>query len=71
MFPHVNVLADSVTGIVPVPVKLAVSGPRLALSDTVNVPVSAPTSVGLNVTRIVQLAPGANVEGLRAHVPPE
>jgi hypothetical protein len=68
--PQANVAADRVTGVVPVPVRAAVRGLRLALSVTVRVPVSAPTIVGLNVRRIVQLAPPARVLGLREHVPP-
>jgi hypothetical protein len=68
--PHANVATDRVTESVPVPVRLAVRGPRLALSVTVSVPVSAPMIVGLNVIRMAQLAPPARVLGLRGHVPP-
>jgi len=44
--PHVIVLTESVTGVIPVPVKLTVSGLNAALFVTVSVPVSAPTMVG-------------------------
>src|SRR5437763_14858596 len=46
---------------VPVPERLAVCEPPGALSFTVRVPVRVPEVVGLNVTRMAQLAPTAKV----------
>ena len=50
------------TGPVPVPVRLTVWVPGLALSVKVKVPVLVPTAVGLKVTWTVQLAPAATLE---------
>jgi hypothetical protein len=47
-------------GATPVPVKLAVCGLPLALSETVMAPVRVPTVVGVKVTLIVQLAAAAS-----------
>jgi len=47
----------------PVPVSGIVCGLPPALSVTVNVPVRAPTTVGANVTLMVQVPPAANVAG--------
>jgi hypothetical protein len=46
---------------VPVPVSVAVCGLLASLSATLNVAVTSPAAVGLNVTLIVQLAPAASV----------
>jgi hypothetical protein len=43
-------------GALPVPVRLAVCGLLVALSDTLNVPVVTPTAVGVKTTSIVQVA---------------
>ena len=50
------------TGSVPVPVSLMVWVAGLALSVMVTVPVLVPAVVGLKVTLMVQLAPGATLE---------
>src|SRR5271167_4617940 len=63
IFPKPRLLLERVTGVVPVPVKLAVCGLMAALSVIVKEPVVAPKSVGANETRIVQLAPPAKVAG--------
>jgi len=68
--PKFRLATESVTGVVPAPVKEAVRGPRLAESVTTSVPVSAPTIVGLKSMRMVQLAPPAKVAGLSGQVPP-
>ena len=47
----------------PVPVSGIVCGLPPALSVTVNVPARAPTTVGANVTLIVQFPPAGNVAG--------
>jgi hypothetical protein len=47
----------------PVPVSGIVCGLPPALSVTVNVPARAPTTVGANVTLIVQVPPASNVAG--------
>ena len=48
---------------VPVPVRLALSVLKLALSLTVRAPVLKPGALGVNVIEILQLAPAANVCG--------
>lgn len=45
----------------PVPLKLAVCGEPLALSEIISAPVRVPTTDGVNVTEIVQLAPAATL----------
>lgn len=52
----------------PVPERATVCGLVLALSVTVRVPVRLPRAVGVKVTEIVQLAPPANVFGVRGQV---
>ena len=52
---------------VPVPDKFDVSVLKPALSVTVRVPVRVPSSVGVKVTEIPQLAPAANVCGEIGH----
>jgi hypothetical protein len=52
-------LAESVTGALPVPVRLTACGLSGELSLNVNVPAAAPTAVGEKVTPTVQLAPAA------------
>jgi hypothetical protein len=52
-------LADSVTGALPVPLRLTVCGLLIALSAKLSVPVAAPVAAGVNVTPTVQLAPAA------------
>ena len=52
-------VADSVTGAVPVPLRLTVCGLLIALSAKVRVPVAAPSAVGVKVTPTVQVAPAA------------
>ena len=47
----------------PVPARLTVCGLVFALSAIINVPVRAPTAVGVKVTEITQLAPAASVVG--------
>jgi len=54
-------VADSVTGAVPVPVKLTVCGLLIAVSAKLSVPVDATSAVGENVTPTVQLAPAARL----------
>src|SRR5208337_3426085 len=48
---------------VPVPVNATVCGLVLSLSSMVTVPFCVPSSVGVNVTLMIQLAPDANVAG--------
>jgi hypothetical protein len=52
-------LADSVTGAVPVPVRLTICGLLIALSAKLRVPVAPPSAVGVKVTPTVQVAPAA------------
>src|SRR5205814_658935 len=47
----------------PLPVRLMVCGLSDALSLTERVPLCEPTDVGVKVTAILQLAPGARVDG--------
>ncbi len=54
----------SVTGAVPVPVRLYTWGdPEALLSVTVRVPLSVPMTVGVNVTPNVQVAPACSAAG--------
>ena len=55
--PRFRLLDESVTGVMPVPVKLTVCGLFAALSVMVNAPVTAPRAVGEKVTPRVQVAP--------------
>jgi hypothetical protein len=59
--PKLNVVAESVTGALPVPVRFTVCGLFPALSVNVRVPVAAPTTAGVNVTPTVQVAPAATL----------
>ena len=52
----------------PVPVSGTICGLKAALSVTVSVPVRAPTTVGANVTFIVQVPAAASVAGLTGQV---
>ena len=52
-------VADSVTGALPVPVRLTVCGLLIALSANVSVPVAAPNAAGVKVTPTLQVAPAA------------
>lgn len=51
--------ADSVTGAVPVPVRVTVCGLLIALSAMLRVPVAAPNATGVKVTPTRQFAPAA------------
>ena len=55
--PKFKVLAERVTGAIPVPLRLTVWVP--ALSAIVSVPEAGPRAVGVKETWMVQLAPGA------------
>jgi hypothetical protein len=55
-------LADSVTGEVPVPLRLTVCGLLIALSVKINVPATAPGTAGVKVTPTEQLAPAARAD---------
>lgn len=55
------------TGTTPVPLSCAVCGEVAALSLTVSVPDSAPSTVGVNVTEMLQLASDAKVCGEMGH----
>jgi len=59
----VILVADKVTGRVPVPLKEEVWGELEALSVTVSVPVRLPDASGVKVTEIVHVAPGASTLG--------
>ncbi len=52
-------VADSVTGALPVPLRVTVCGLLIALSVNVSAPVAAPSAVGVKVTPTVQFAPAA------------
>jgi hypothetical protein len=54
-----NEVADSVTGALPVPLRLTACGLLIALSAKVSVPVTAPSVAGAKVTPTVQVAPAA------------
>src|SRR5579862_1365215 len=69
-FGKVRLVGDTVVGATPAPVRAAVCGLLVALSVTVSVPLAGPRAVGVNVTRMVQLAPLARREGLSGQVPP-
>src|SRR5215831_7980697 len=62
------VLRDSV-GWVPVPLRPTCCGESAALSEIISVPVRPPVCVGVNVTLIVHVPPGATV--VPVHVPDE
>jgi hypothetical protein len=55
--PKFNALVDSVTGAVPVPLRLTFCGLFEALSVKVSEPLAAPAAVGVNETPTAQLAP--------------
>src|SRR5690349_19050769 len=62
--PKVNEVGENTTlGIVPTPSMVASWEPLPTLSKTVIVPGRSPGAVGVNVTEIVQLAPGPSVAG--------
>ena len=61
---------ETVTGVMPVPVKPTVWGLLAALSVMVSVPLSAPTVVGENAMNMLQLAPVATEPAPTGHVPP-
>jgi len=62
--PALSVRVKSgVAGVVPVPVRVAVTGLVLTLVSTENDPVRLPAAVGLKTTLAVQDAPGARVLG--------
>jgi hypothetical protein len=67
---RLSVLAESVTGAMPVPVRLTDRGLLLALWVMVNVPVWAATAVGVNAMSRVQLVPPGKVAGFKGQVPP-
>jgi hypothetical protein len=52
-------VVDSVTGALPVPLRLTACGLSIALSAKANVPVAAPIAAGVKVTPTVQVAPAA------------
>ena len=52
-----KLLVETVTGALPVPLRFTTCGLVTALSVNVKLPVTAPISVGENVTPTVQLAP--------------
>ncbi len=58
-----RLVADRVTGAVPLPVNCAVCGELEALSWTVSVPARLPKTVGVKVTEMLQLPFAANVPG--------
>lgn len=57
--PNVMLEGNAVIANTPVPVKLTVCGLPLALSENVNVPLTVPATVGVNVTLVVHFAPAA------------
>jgi hypothetical protein len=59
--PKLRLLDDSVTGVLPVPVRLTVWGLVKALSVNFSVPLSAPITDGVKVTPTVQVAPAATL----------
>jgi hypothetical protein len=61
MTPKFNALADSVTAVLPVPLRLTFCGLFEALSVKVSVPLAAPVAVGVNVTPTAQFAPAARL----------
>ena len=65
-----RVLAETVTGMMPVPVRLTEWGLLLELSVMMSVPVWAVTAAGVNAMSRVQLAPPGSVFGFRGQVPP-
>ena len=56
-----KLLVESVTGALPVPVRLTVCGLVIAVSVNVRTPAAEPRAVGVNVTPTVQLAPAATL----------
>lgn len=57
--PKLKLVADSVTGALPVPLRLTACGLLIALSAKVSVPAAAPSAAGVKVTPTVQVAPAA------------
>jgi hypothetical protein len=69
--PKFTAAAESVTGLIPVPLSAAVSGlPAALLLMDSNPAGSAPSAVGVSVIRMVQLELAASVPEL-GHVPPD
>src|SRR5208282_4720951 len=68
--PKLKLLAERVAGAAPVPESEAVCGLVVAPSTTLRVPDADPTAVGVNATRMVQLARPANDPPLDGQVPP-
>jgi hypothetical protein len=66
--PNDKLVGDTVTAATPVPLRLTVCGLFVPVSVTVKVAVRDPSVDGVNVTEIVQLFPGARVEGGTGHV---
>src|ERR1019366_2120303 len=61
IMPKFNVLADNVTAVLPVPLRLTFCGLFEAVSVKVSVPEAAPVAVGVNVTPTAQLAAAARL----------
>jgi hypothetical protein len=59
--PKLKLLVESVTGALPVPVRLTVCGLVIALSANVRTPEAGPRAAGMNVTPTWQLAPAATL----------
>ena len=60
--PKLKELAESVTGTLPVPLRLTVCGLVKASSVKVRAPVKLPLVVGVNVTPTLQLPPAATLD---------
>src|ERR1700694_5348762 len=59
--PKLMLLADSVTGVTPVPVKVAVCGVLAPSSLTLSKAVRVPRPLGVKVTLMAQVPPGARL----------
>jgi hypothetical protein len=59
--PKATLAGETVTALVPVPLRLTVCEPLAALSSIVSVPVRAPPTVGVKVTEMLQLFPAARL----------
>ena len=62
--PNEMLEVETVTGAIPVPLRLTVWGLFFPVSEIVRVAARDPRAVGLNVTEIVQFLPAPRVEGL-------
>ena len=60
--PKLKPVPESVTGAMPVPLRLTVCGLLVAVSVKLRVPVAGPVALGVNVTPTVQLAPPARLD---------